>query len=155
MNRTMKRLFTPAALFALLALAAAPALAQVAVRDAWVRATVPGQKSTGAFLQITDAAGGRIVEARSPVAGVVELHQMAMEGTTMRMRAVAAIDLPAGRTVELKPGGLHVMLMDLKQPLAAGDSVALTLVVEGKGARRETVEVKATVRAPDAAAARP
>lgn len=155
MNRTMKRLFTPAALFALLALAAAPALAQVAVRDAWVRATVPGQKSTGAFLQITDAAGGRIVEARSPVAGVVELHQMAMEGTTMRMRAVAAIDLPAGRTVELKPGGLHVMLMDLKQPLAAGDSVALTLVVEGKSARRETVEVKATVRAPDAAAARP
>ena len=131
---------------ALSALLAAPALAQVAVKDAWVRATVAGQKATGAFMQIADPAGGKLVSASTSVAGVVELHEMSMEGTTMKMRAVPAIDLPAGKPVELKPGGLHVLLMDLKQPLSAGDSVALTLVVEGKDKKRETIEVKAAVR---------
>ncbi len=131
---------------ALSALIAGPALAQVAVKDAWVRATVAGQKATGAFMQIADPAGGRLVGASTSVAGVVELHEMSMEGTTMKMRAVPSIDLPAGKPVELKPGGLHVMLMDLKQPLSAGDSVALTLVVEGKDKKRETIEVKAAVR---------
>jgi periplasmic copper chaperone A len=131
---------------ALSALLAAPALAQVSVKDPWVRATVAGQKATGAFMQIADPAGGKLVGASASVAGVVELHEMSMEGTTMKMRAVPAIDLPAGKPVDLKPGGLHVMLMDLKQPLSAGDSVALTLVVEGKDKKRETIEVKAAVR---------
>ncbi|MBP6776321.1 MAG: copper chaperone PCu(A)C [Piscinibacter sp.] len=131
---------------ALSALIAGPALAQVSVKDPWVRATVAGQKATGAFMQIADPAGGKLVSASTSVAGVVELHEMSMEGTTMKMRAVPAIDLPAGKPVELKPGGLHVMLMDLKQPLSAGDSVALTLVVEGKDKKRETIEVKAAVR---------
>lgn len=131
---------------ALSALLAGPALAQVTVKDAWVRATVAGQKATGAFMEIADPAGGRLVSASTSVAGVTELHEMSMEGTTMKMRAVPGIDLPAGKAVELKPGGLHVMLMDLKQPLSAGESVALTLVVEGKDKKRETIEVKATVR---------
>ena len=134
------------ATLALSALLTAPALAQVAVKDAWVRATVAGQKATGAFMQIADPAGGRLVGASAGVAGVVELHEMSMEGTTMKMRAIPAIDLPAGKPVDLKPGGLHVMLMDLKEPLSPGDSVALTLVVEGKDRKRETIEVKATVR---------
>jgi copper(I)-binding protein len=140
---------------ALSALIAGPALAQVAVKDAWVRATVAGQKATGAFMQLADPAGGRLVEARSGVAGIVELHEMTMDGSTMKMRAVPGIDLPAGKIVELKPGGLHVMLMDLKQPLAAGDSVALTLVVEGKDRKREVLEVKAAVRASAQAASKP
>jgi copper(I)-binding protein len=146
----MKRIFLLGTAFAL----AAPALAQVSVTDAWVRATVAGQKATGAFMQISDAGGGRLVEARSNVAGIVELHEMAMEGTTMRMRAVPGIELPAGKKVDLKPGGLHVMLMDLKQPLPAGESVTLTLVVEGKDKKRETVEVKAVARAPAGQAAK-
>jgi len=70
-----------------------------------------------------------------------------MEGTTMRMRAVPALELPAGKAVELKPGGYHVMLMDLKQPLKTGDTVTVSLVVEAAGGKRETVEVKAVVRA--------
>ena len=131
---------------ALSALIAGPALAQVSVKDPWVRATVAGQKATGAFMQIADPAGGKLVSASTSVAGVVELHEMSMEGSTMKMRAIPGIELPAGKTVELKPGGLHVMLMDLKQPLAAGDSVALTLIVEGKDKKRETIEVKAAVR---------
>ena len=138
----MKRFLLLGAALAL----AAPAFAQVAVKDAWVRATVTGQKSTGAFMKIVDPAGGRLVEVRSGTAAVAELHEMSMDGTTMRMRPVAGIDLPAGMPVELKPGGFHVMLTDLKQPLAAGDTVDLILVVENKDKKRESVEVKATVR---------
>ena len=128
--------------------AALPALAEVTVKNAWVRSTVAGQSTTGAFMQITDPASGRLVEVRTGAAGVAELHEMTLDGTTMRMRAVPTIELAAGKTVELKPGGYHVMLMDVKEPLAAGDSVVLTLVVEGRDKKRETVEVKATVRAP-------
>lgn len=128
-------------------LAASAAHAQTTVAEPWVRSTVAGQKATGAFLQITSAAGGKLVSASSPVAGVVEIHEMTMDGNVMKMRALSSgLDLPAGKAVALKPGGLHVMLMDLKQPLKAGDTVPLTLVVEGAGNKRETVDVKATVR---------
>ena len=128
------------------------AQAQTTVTEPWVRSTVAGQKATGAFLQITSTAGGKLVSASSPVAGVVEIHEMSMDGNVMKMRALSAgLDLPAGKAVALKPGGLHVMLMDLKQPLKAGDTVPLTLVVEGAGNKRETVDVKATVRGPQAA----
>jgi copper(I)-binding protein len=124
------------------------AQAQTTVKEAWVRGTVAQQKATGAFAQITSAQGGRLVSAASPVAGVVEIHEMAMEGTTMKMRALTnGLELPAGKTVELKPGGFHVMLMDLKQPLKAGDTVPLTLVVEGVDKKRETLELKVPVKA--------
>jgi len=134
-----------------LALLAQAALAQTTVKDPWVRSTVAEQKATGAFMQITSASGGRLVSASSPAAGVVEIHEMAMDGNTMKMRAVPALDLPAGKAVELKPGGYHVMLMDLKAPLAAGASVDLNLVVEGKDGKRETLALKAPVRALGAA----
>jgi hypothetical protein len=127
--------------------AAVAALAQTSVKDPWVRGTVAGQKATGMFGQITSSTGGKLVSASSPVAGVVEVHEMAMDGNVMKMRAVPSLELPAGKTVELKPGGYHVMLMDLKQELKAGDSVPLTLVIEGAGGKRETVELKALVRA--------
>jgi len=129
-----------AALFSL------PAAAQVTVTDPWVRGTVQGQMATGAFMKLQSSKDARLVEARSPVAGVVEIHEMAMENNVMRMRAVKALELPAGRAVELKPGGYHVMLMDLKQQVKEGEVVPVTLVIEA-GGKRETVEVKATVRA--------
>jgi copper(I)-binding protein len=135
-----------------LALATPLALAQTTVKDAWVRGTVAPQKATGAFMQITSAQGGKLVSARSPLAGVTEVHEMAMEGDVMKMRAVSAVDLPAGKAVELKPGGYHVMLMDLKQPLKSGESVPLTLVVEGKDGKRETLELKVPVKAAGMAA---
>ena len=97
-------------------------------------------------MQLSAPAGGRLVEVRSSAASVVELHEMSMEGTTMKMRAVPGIELPAGQAVALKPGGLHVMLMGLKQPLKEGQTVTLTLVVEGLDKKRETVDVKAVVR---------
>jgi copper(I)-binding protein len=112
-----------------------------------VRGTVATQKSTGAFMRITSAQGGSLVGVSSPVAGVVQVHEMKMDGGVMKMGAVDALALPAGQAVELKPGGYHVMLMDLKQPLKAGDTVPLTLTVKGKDGKTETVEVKAPVRA--------
>lgn len=126
--------------------AQAPA-ANVEVKDAWVRATVAQQKATGAFMQLTAKVDTRLVAVKSPVAGVVEVHEMAMEKDVMKMRALTAgLSLPAGKPVELKPGSYHVMLMDLKGPVKAGDVVPVTLVFEGQDGKRETLEVKATAR---------
>jgi hypothetical protein len=130
----------------------APVFAQVVISDPWVRATVPAQSATGAFMQINAATGARLVAARSSVAGIVEIHEMAMANNVMKMRAIPGLDLPAGKTVELKPGGYHVMLMDLKQQAKVGDSIALTLVIEGKDGKRETIAVNAPVKALDTSA---
>ena len=134
-------------LLALLVVAAFGAQAQTTVKDPWVRGTVAGQKATGMFGQVTSTTGGKLVSASSPVAGVVEIHEMAMEGNVMKMRAVSGLALPAGKAVDLKPGGYHVMLMDLKQELKPGDAVPVTLVIEGAGGKRESVELKAPVKA--------
>ena len=130
----------------LFALSATSALAQVTVKDPWVRATVPQQTATGAFMQLSSPADAKLVSASSPVAGVTELHEMKMEKEIMKMRPVKSIAIPAGKGAELKPGGYHVMLMNLKQQMKEGDTVPITLVVEGKDGKRETVEVKATVK---------
>lgn len=131
---------------ALMLAVAGPALAQVTVTAPWVRATVAQQSSTGAFMQLKSAKAVKLVSVSTPVAGIVEVHEMAMDGQVMRMRAVPALELPADKMVELKPGGYHVMLMDLKGQVKAGDTVPLTLVFEGADQKRETVQVKATVK---------
>jgi copper(I)-binding protein len=128
------------------ALLAGAAVAQVTVKDAWVRATVAQQKATGAFMQLQSAQEAKLVAAQSPVAGVVEVHEMAMDGGVMKMRAVSSLALPAGKAVELKPGGYHVMLMDLKGQVKDGDTVPVTLVVEGKDGKRQNIEVNAPAR---------
>ena len=135
-----------ATLLSLTASAWAQVPANVEVKDAWVRATVAQQKTTGAFMQLTAQADTRVVQVSSPIAGVVEIHEMAMDKDVMKMRAVPALPLPAGKAVELKPGGYHVMLMDLKGPVKAGDVVPVTLVLESKDGLRSTLEVKATAR---------
>lgn len=122
------------------------AQAQVSVKEPWARATVPQQKATGVFMQIVSAKDARLVEASSPVAGIVEIHEMAMVQDVMKMRAVPGLDLPAGKVVELKPGGYHVMLMDLKAQVKDGDMVPLTLVVEGRDGKRQTLELKVPAR---------
>jgi len=133
---------------ALIALAAASsASAQVTVTNAWVRGTVAGQKATGAFMQLKSAADVSLVDAASPVAKIVEIHEMKMEGGMMKMSAVEKLPLPAGKPVDLGPGGYHVMLMDIAHPLKEGDIVPLTLTFVDNAGRKSTVEVKATVRA--------
>ena len=137
----------------MLALLAAPALAQTTVSEPWVRGTVAQQTATGAFMQITSTGGGRLVSVSTPAAGIAEIHEMKMEGSTMQMRALPqGLPLPAGKAVEFKPGGYHLMLLNLKAPLKAGDSVTLTLVVESANGKTETLHVKAPVKALGAAA---
>ena len=140
-------------LLAVTASAWAQAPTPVEVKDAWVRATVAQQKATGAFMQLTAPTDTRLVEARSPIAGVTQIHEMAMDKDVMRMREIKELALPAGKAVELKPGGYHVMLLDLKGQVKAGDVVPVTLVLEGKDGKRSTLEVKATARALGGAAA--
>ena len=125
---------------------AASAQAQVSVSDAWVRGTVQGQKATGAFMQLKSPGGATLIAAESPVAGAVEIHEMRMEGNVMRMRAMPRLDLPAGQTIELKPGGYHVMLLDLKAPLKKGEIVPIKLKFQSKDGQRREIEVKAEVR---------
>lgn len=131
---------------ALLALACGTLYAQtVEVKDAWVRATVSGQKGTGAFMSITAKDGAKLVGASSPVAGVAQVHEMKMEGDIMKMRAMPSLDLPAGQTVQLKPGGYHVMMMDLKQTLPKGSTVPLTLRFKDAKGAESKVELKVPV----------
>lgn len=132
-------------MFAAFAMSAG-AQAQVEIGEPWVRGTVVQQKATGAFMKLTSATGARLVGASSPVAGVTEIHEMAMDKNVMRMRQIPALDLPAGKAVELRPGGYHVMLMDLKQTLNAGDTVPITLIFEDANKARQTIEIKAAVR---------
>ena len=135
--------------------ASASAFAQssVEIKDPWVRATVAQQKATGAFMQLTAKADSKLVEVQSPVAGVVEIHEMAMDNNVMKMRQIPGLALPAGKAVELKPGGYHVMLLDLKAQVKEGDVVPVTLVFEGKDGKRQSLALQAPVRALGAAAA--
>jgi copper(I)-binding protein len=121
--------------------------AQVEVKDAWARPAVQGQSGTGAFMTLTAPQGAKLIGAASAVAGVTEIHEMAMEGNVMKMRAVPVLDLPAGRAVELKPGGYHVMLMDLKRPLAIGEKFTIDFRIETADGKRATIAVEVDVRA--------
>lgn len=142
MNRTMNRILFAALVWA----AAGSALAQVNVSSAWARSTVPGQGGTGAFMTLVSRDGGKLIGAASPVAGVVELHEMAMDNNVMKMRAIPSLDLPAGREVQLKPGGYHVMLLDLKRPLKIGEKVQIELRLETRDGKRVTQPVEVEVR---------
>lgn len=115
------------------------------VEEAWVRGTVDGQRATGAFMTLTAAVPMRLVSANSSLASVVEIHEMRMEGDVMRMRPVKNIELPAGKAIELKPGGYHLMLLDLRRSLKAGEGVPIRLQIEHNG-KRQTVQIEALVR---------
>ncbi|WP_374496405.1 copper chaperone PCu(A)C [Zoogloea sp.] len=126
--------------------------ADLEIKDPWVRGTVPAQKATGAFMQLSSKAGVTLVGVASPAAKVVELHEMVMDNNLMKMRPVPRLDIQPGKPVELKPGSYHVMLIDLNKPLSKGEVVPITLKVEGKDKKVENVELKAEVRDLTAAA---
>jgi copper(I)-binding protein len=138
-------------LLSLLLMAALPALAQVTVGEPWVRATVAAQKATGAFMTLTSTQNTKLIGVSSPVAGVVEVHEMKMDNDMMRMRQLPALDLPAGKPVKLAPGGYHLMLLNLKQPLKDGDKVPLTLEIEDAQKVRSKVVIEAPVKPLNAA----
>ena len=145
----MKRLAISLSALALCAAASA----QVTITEPWVRGTVPQQKASGLFMRIDAEQHVRLLGGSSPVAGVVEIHEMVMDNNVMKMREVpGGLPLSAGKTVDLKPGGYHVMLMDLKGQVKDGEVVPVSLVFEGKDGKKQTVEVKAPARPLNAAA---
>ena len=139
---TMKKLTSAAMLMTLVG----AAQAQVSVTAPWVRATVPAQKSTGAFMHVQSVKPARLVGVSSPAAAMVELHKMDMQGSVMKMGPVDSIELPAGTVINLASGGYHIMLTGLKRQLKAGETVVLTLQVQGKDGKRESLTVKVPVK---------
>lgn len=133
-------------LLAVITAAAIPAAAAVTATDAWVRGTVPAQKSTGAFVTLTSTEDARVVAVTTPAARSAQIHETRVQDGRASMGPVEALTLPAGRSVELRPGGYHVMLEGLARPLAEGDHVPLTFTIEGKGGKRSRLEVDAAVR---------
>jgi periplasmic copper chaperone A len=150
----MSTIWTRAVLAAGCAVVAAAAQAQPAsVKDAWVRAPAPGQKVAGVYMEIVSRANAALVAVASPAAARAELHSTSMDDGVMRMRPVGKIELPAGKAVKLAPGGLHVMLIELKQPLKRGEKVPLTLtVMQIDSGSRSVFTVHAEVRDADAMA---
>jgi periplasmic copper chaperone A len=125
---------------------AARAEGGVSVADAWARATVPGQKVAGVYLNIRSDEAAALTAVRSSAAGSAEIHSMSNDNGVMRMRRLPRLDLPAGETVRLAPGENHIMLLDIKRPLQAGGRVPLVLIVERNG-KKTSIQVQAEVRA--------
>jgi copper(I)-binding protein len=137
----MIRSFTAALMFT-----AGAAQASVTATEAWVRGTVPAQKTTGAFVKLHSSEGAKLVAVTTPAAQSAEIHASEEKHGVMHMHALDSIELPAGKSVELKPGGFHIMLVNLARPLTAGDQVPLTFTVEDRQGKRTRVEVRAEVR---------
>jgi hypothetical protein len=145
MNLPFLHCLAPLPLAALLALSLAErAHAQVTVDGAWARATVPNQSATGAFMRLTAQKDVVLTGASSPVADIVEVHEMWLDKDIMRMRPADRVPLKAGQTIELKSGGLHVMMMNLKKQIKAGERVPLTLSFTADDGSVSKVEVNAT-----------
>ena len=144
----LKRILVLAAagLLSTAAFAQSQSQSQLQVSDPWIRATVPAQKATGAFMQLKAAKATRLLAASTPAAGRVEIHQMEMQGQTMRMHAVDGIDLPAGQAVNLASGGYHIMLLDLKRQLKEGEQVPMTLTLQGADGKRDSVNLTVPVK---------
>lgn len=120
--------------------------APVVVSHGWARATVPGQTGGAAFFSIASDHPVRVVGVSTPVAKFAELHQMSTTGSTMTMRKIDGIDVGAGATVELTPGGMHVMLFELSQPLVAGQHFTLNLALKEPSGKIDTEPVEIVVR---------
>ncbi|NYT80245.1 copper chaperone PCu(A)C [Alcaligenaceae bacterium] len=120
--------------------------AQVSVDQPWVRATVPGQQATGGFMLLSSPTDTALIEADSPISKHVETHEMVMQDNVMRMRQIPKIDLPAGQTVELKPGSYHIMFINLKAQVQEGSDIPMTLTFEDVNGVRQTISITAPAR---------
>ncbi len=118
------------------------------ISNVWIKATIPGSNVSAAYLRIKSAKAVRLVKAETPVAGIAELHSMNMKDGVMEMKAEDAFTVPAGNAIELKPGGMHIMLMQVARPINVGDKVPLTLTFEGANKKPLLMKVEALARAP-------
>ena len=123
----------------------------VTISNPWARATVQGQKATGAFMTVTAKDNAKLVAASTPVAGITEIHEMKMDKDVIKMSALPnGLDLPAGKAVDLKPGGFHIMLMDLRMPLTKDIAVPLTLTFQDATGKKtqQVVQIPVSTQAP-------
>jgi copper(I)-binding protein len=139
----IKRLFT---LCFLMAASISCAADSVAISHAWARATAPGQGVGAAYLELKSAVDLTLVKAESPAAGSVEIHKMSMKDGVMEMRMLETMELPAGEVVKLEPGGLHLMLFDLKKPLKMGESMQLTLYFKDKSGKGSSMKIDLPIK---------
>jgi periplasmic copper chaperone A len=162
MKKPMKPTVKYAAIFAAATLAAIALMSQAAsakeaaaassgvkVFDAWAKTTVPGGSVSAAYMHIKSPTPVKLVKAETPISGNVEIHDMKMKDGVMEMKAIDAVDIPANKLVDLKPGGMHVMLMKLNKPINKGDSVPLTLTFEGPDKKTFTMNVDAKAQEKD------
>lgn len=121
---------------------------KIEIADAWVRATAPGQEVGAAYMTLQSTTDTSMIKAESSAAGSVEIHSMTMEDGVMKMRMLESLDLPAGKAVKLEPGGFHLMLFDLKNPLKAGEAAEFTLHFKGKDGTTRSMKVSAPIKTP-------
>ena len=121
--------------------------AQTRVDDTWVRATVAGQPSSGAFMTVTASSDSKLLSVQTPVAKLVQIHEMSMKDDVMKMQQVDSVALPAGKPVSFDPNGYHIMLMNLTGQIKDGDKVPLTLTVENAKGEKESIQVEAVAKA--------
>ena len=120
---------------------------ELEVRDAWIRATVPGQPVAAAYLSLRSLRDLRLVSARSDLARAVEIHEMSLTDGVMRMRHLESLEVPEGREIRMTPGGIHLMFLDVRRPLLAGEQVELDLVTAVAGDEKpRTTRVPVPVR---------
>ena len=128
----------------LLSLVSTSVFSQIEISDAWSRATPPGAKVAAGYLTMRNksAAADRLVGASSPAAARVETHVTEKQGEVMRMREVKGYEVPAKGSFELKPGGAHLMLVDVRRPFKEGDRIPLVLRFQNAGEVKTELEVK-------------
>ena len=148
MTSEMRRYFSASALAGIFLAGSVAALAadRVAVSNAWVRATAPGQEVGAAYMDIRSQSDATLISVESQAADFVEIHMMSMKNGVMEMRMLETMPLPAGKVVKLEPGGFHLMLIDLKKSLKAGDEVSFTLHLKDANGNGSQVKVTAPVR---------
>lgn len=116
------------------------------ISQAWARATAPGQEVGAAYMVLQSTTDATLIAVTSPSAGSIEIHKMSMNKGVMEMRILERLPLPAGQAVKLEPGGLHLMLFDLKKPLKTGEQLTLTLKIKSKGGATGTQVVRLPVK---------
>ena len=124
----------------------AQAKENIQVSEAWVRATVPGQEVSGAFLSVKSLRPAKLIKVESSIAGSVEIHSMTMKNGVMEMRELKTLALPAGKLVKLAPGDLHLMLIDVKRQLKPGDKVPFKLTLQYGDNSQGVKEIIAVVK---------
>jgi copper(I)-binding protein len=143
----MNKSFLAPVLLSAAAAAFAQAAAPVTALVPWARPTVQGQRSAGVYVTLTASEPLTLVSASTPIAGTADVHEMKLDGDVMRMRALDKLELPAGKPVELKPGGYHLMLQELKAPLQPGTSIPITLTFRTAAGQQRQLALQVPVTA--------